>query len=153
MALSKDLSEFVESLNSNGVEFLIVGAYAVAFHGLPRLTGDIDFLVRPTRENVKKFRNALDDFGFDSVDFDQDQMIKPDMMLSLGNFPNRIDVLTAITGVAFEDAWQSRVEGPINGTRAWYIGYDALVTNKRATGRTKDLRDAEELEEIAKSSD
>ena len=110
MALQKDLREFIELLRSNEVEFLVVGGYAVAFHGYPRLTGDIDLFIRNTRENISRIVKTLEQFGFGPVGDIIEDLAQPERMLRLGNEPNRIDILTSIAGVGFEEAWKDRVE-------------------------------------------
>ncbi|HJL20456.1 MAG TPA: nucleotidyltransferase [Sandaracinaceae bacterium LLY-WYZ-13_1] len=146
MRLQRDLREFVELLNSESVEFLIVGGHAVAFHGYPRYTGDLDFFVRPTLENAEKLIAALETFGFGSMGVTAEVLTEPDKVIQLGRVPNRIDLLTSISGVDFDDAWSTRVAGELDGIPVQYIGRDALLRNKSASGRAKDLGDIEELE-------
>ena len=146
MKLHKDLKEFIELLNSHGVEYLIVGGHAVAYHGHPRYTGDIDFFVRPSRENAARVLGALDAFGFGQVGFNVDTFTEPEKVIQLGRPPNRIDLLTSISGVSFEDAWPSRVDAQLDGAPVWFIGKTALIANKRAAGRQKDLADLEEID-------
>jgi len=145
MPLSRDLREFVELLNSNAVEYLVVGAFAVAFHGYPRYTGDLDLLVRPNAENAERVLTALRQFGFGSLGIQAGDLDTPGKVIQLGVPPNRIDLLTAISGLTFEDAWQSRESGELDGAPAHFIGRSALVLNKKSTGRAKDLGDVEEL--------
>ena len=145
MALQKDLKEFIESLNSNGVEYLIVGAYAVAFHGRPRLTGDIDFFVSHTRENAQRIAKAVADFSSGCITFDVNQLQQPDQMIRIGNEPNRVDILTSVSGVEFDDAWSTRIAAPLDGVSTFFISYDNLIKNKLSTGRLKDAADADEL--------
>lgn len=127
MPLNKDLREFLGLLNSNEVEYLVVGAFAVAFHGFPRYTADLDLLVRPTEENADRAFRALSQFGFGNVGIGAADLRTPGMIIQLGVQPNRIDLLTAISGVTFDDAWATRREADLEG------------------GRAKDLGDAEEL--------
>lgn len=145
MPLSRDLREFVECLNSNRVEYLIVGALAVSWHGYPRYSADVDLLVRPTPENAQLVINALRQFGFDALDITTTALTVPGMVIQLGYEPNRIDLMTSISGVTFDEAWQTRVQGKIDGLPVVLIGRDALLRNKEATGRGKDKIDAEEL--------
>ena len=105
MPLNKDLREFLGLLNSNGVEYLVVGAFAVAFHGFPRYTADLDLLVRPTAENADRVLRTLSEFGFGKLDIQAADLREPGMVVQLGVKPNRIDLLTAISGVSFEEAW------------------------------------------------
>lgn len=146
MKLQKDLREFIELLNSHGVEYLIVGGHAVAYHGHPRYTGDIDFFVRPSQENAARVVAAVAAFGFAEAGFDVETFTEAEKVIQLGRPPNRIDILTSISGVSFEDAWPGRVEAHLDGVRVWFIGRTALIANKRAAGRQKDLADIEELD-------
>jgi hypothetical protein len=145
MPLTRDSREFIECLRSNRVEFLIVGALAVSWHGFPRYSGDIDFFVRPGRENAARLLDALEQFGFGSLGITLDDLSAEDRVIQLGVEPNRIDLMTSISGVSFDEAWQSRVSGEVDGVEVNFIGRDALIRNKRASGRSKDLIDADEL--------
>jgi predicted nucleotidyltransferase len=144
--LQKDLREFIESLNSQRVEYLIVGAHALAFHGHPRLTVDIDFFVRPTSENAARLLDALSDFGFALDAKEAATFTRAGMIVQLGHIPNRIDLLTSISGVTFDEAWQGSAEGELDGLPVRFLGLEALLRNKRAAGRSKDIADAETIE-------
>jgi len=142
--LNRDFKEFVELLNAKGVEYLVVGGYALAAHGHPRYTGDIDFWVRPTPENIARLLTALNDFGFGSLglgasDFDTDTVVQ------LGQPPRRIDLLTALDGVEFEPCFARREQVELAGVQLNIIGLEDFKTNKRATGRLRDLADLESL--------
>jgi hypothetical protein len=145
MPLNRDLREFVECLNSNKVEYLIVGALAVSWHGYPRYSADIDFLVRPSDENAERVLKSLRQFGFGSLDISKADLTLPGKVIQLGYEPNRIDLMTSITGVTFDEAWQTRVAGELDALPVEFIGLAALLRNKDATGRGKDRIDAEEL--------
>jgi hypothetical protein len=145
MPLNKDWRTFLELLNSNEVEYLVVGAFAVAFHGFPRYTADLDLLVRPTDENANRVMRALSEFGFGKVGIEVTDLVSPGIVVQLGVKPNRIDLLTAISGVSFEEAWTARNEAELDGIATHFIGLAALLRNKTQTGRAKDLGDAEEL--------
>ena len=149
MKLQRDLREFIESLNSHAVDYLVVGAHAVAFHGHPRLTGDLDFWVRPTRENAARVLDALHAFGFTDLDLSIDDLVRPDVVVQLGRVPNRIDLLTSITGVSVDEAWSDKVCGDLDGLPVSFLGLRALLRNKEATGRDQDLADARKLRAIA----
>lgn len=149
MPLSKDLREFVELLNANEVEYLVVGAFALAFHGVSRYTADLDLFIRPTLQNAEKVLHTLSQFGFGSVDIQADDFQIPDRVIQLGVRPNRIDLLTGISGVSFDEAWATRLEGPLDGIRTHFIGVTALIRNKESTGRGQDLVDVEELRKRA----
>ncbi|WP_395706511.1 DUF6036 family nucleotidyltransferase [Casimicrobium huifangae] len=144
--LNKDFREFIELLRSNGVEFLVVGAHALAAHGRPRYTGDLDLWVRPESGNISRLVKALDDFGFASLGIVAQDFMQPQAMIQLGYPPARIDLLTAIDGVTFADAFEHRVDFDAgNGLRLPVISVDDLIRNKLATGRSKDLADVEAL--------
>jgi len=145
MPLPKDWREFIELLNSRGVEYLIVGAFALAFHGVPRFTGDIDILVRRSAENSARIEEVLRAFSFASLGLSAADFLNPDQVIQLGHPPNRIDLLTSITGVAFEEAWADRVAGELHGIPVRFIGREMLIRNKRATGRAQDKADLEAL--------
>jgi hypothetical protein len=145
MPLSNDLREFVELLNSNGVEYLVVGGFAVFYHGFARYTGDIDFLVRANEANSHRVLAALSQFGFGSAGIHAEDFQSPDRVVQLGVPPNRIDILTSISGVSFDGAWDSRTAGMLDGVATQFIGREALIRNKESTGRAKDLGDADEL--------
>jgi len=145
MPLQKDLREFIESLNSHHVEYLIVGAFALAFHGAPRSTGDIDILLRRSPENAERIESVLVDFSFASLGLSAADFIDADQIIQLGQPPNRIDLLTSITGVEFEEAWAGRVAADLHGIPVHFLGRECLIRNKRATGRTRDLADLEAL--------
>ena len=151
MPLNKDLREFVELLNSNEVDYLVVGAFAVAYHGFPRYTADLDILLRPTPENAERVIRTLRSFGFGNVGVTAEDLQAQGKVIQLGVKPNRIDLLTSISGVTFDEAWHSREEGELEGIPSRFIGRTALLTNKEATGRAKDKGDAEELRKRSRS--
>ena len=144
--MNRDFSDMLFALSAEGVEYLVVGAYALAAHGLPRATGDIDIWVRPTRENAARLWRALARFGSPLATVSEEDFTRPGTVFQIGVAPNRIDILTHIDGVSFEDAWPRRVVQPVEGADVPVIGRADLVRNKRATGRTRDLADAEQLE-------
>jgi hypothetical protein len=143
MKLSKDLREFVALLNSKKIKYLLVGGYAVAYHGLPRFTEDIDFLIEISPENASLLAAAVKDFGF--PEFKPDDFRKPETVIQLGRAPNRIDLLTSVTAVSFEEAWKTKVETNLDGLPVWVISKELLVRNKLATGRQQDLADVERI--------
>lgn len=146
MALSKDWREFLELLNSRGVDYVIVGAQSLAFHGRPRYTGDLDILVRPTPENARLLVDLLKQFGFAHSGFKETDFIEPEQMIQLGRAPNRIDLLSSISGVSTDEAFVSKVSAELDGIPVYIISKDALIRNKRAVGRKQDLADLEALE-------
>jgi hypothetical protein len=135
-------------LNSHGVEFVVVGAHAVAFHGHPRFTGDLDLLVRPAPENAERVMATLRAFGFPSPGLSAADFLRPDSVVQLGVAPNRIDLLTSITAVGFDEAWAGRAAGALGGLPVSFLGYDALLKNKLATGRSRDAEDVVRLKAI-----
>jgi hypothetical protein len=145
MPLQRDLREFIESLNFHHVEYLIVGAFALAFHGVPRSTGDIDILVRRSAENAARIQATLVDFSFASLGLTAADFVNADQIIQLGHPPNRIDLLTSITGVEFDEAWAGRVAAKLHGVPVQFIDRQCLIRNKQATGRTRDLADLEAL--------
>ncbi len=145
MPLSKDLLEFVALLNSNNVEYLVVGAFAVAYHGYPRFTGDLDLLIRVTPENVERVLRSISQFGFDSLGISAQDLQTAGRIVQFGVRPNRVDLITSISGIGFEEAWGTRSNGSLDGIPVHFIGREALIRNKESTGRAKDLGDAEEL--------
>jgi hypothetical protein len=147
MEVQKDFRELLELFNAHNVEYVIVGAYALAFHGVPRFTGDIDILVRPSPDNARKILSALTDFGFGSLALTADDFQKPDSVIQLGVPPVRIDVITSITGVAWKEADKGKREGLYGDVPVYFLGRDQYIANKRAIGRKKDLADLESLGE------
>jgi hypothetical protein len=143
MSLSADLREFIELLNSRGVEYVIVGAHSLAFHGRPRYTGDLDILLKPSLENAARIAAALAEFGFD--DFKPSDFTEPEQMIQLGRVPNRIDLLTSITGVATDDAFARKISTELSGLPVFVLSKDLLIQNKRAVGRPQDLADLDAL--------
>ncbi|PYV14124.1 MAG: hypothetical protein DMG21_19185 [Acidobacteria bacterium] len=146
MPLPKDWRAFIELLNSNGVEYLIVGAVALAHHGVPRFTGDLDIPVRNSPENARRLEAALDLFGFAGLGLKASDFVNSNQVVQLGLPTNRIDVLTSITGVTFDEAWESRFRGELGGIQSNFIGHQALIQNERATGRPQDIADLKSLE-------
>lgn len=149
MKLQKDLREFIALLSSHGCEFVIVGGHAVAFHGHPRFTGDVDFLLRASDDNARRVLDVLRDFGFAELALTTADFTAPDRVVQLGRPPNRIDLLTSISGVDFEHAWDTRVSAELDGLRVDFLGLDALIANKLASGRPKDLADVVKLRAVA----
>ncbi len=147
MPLPEDWRGFIESLNSHGVEYVVVGAVALAHHGFPRYTGDLDIFVRNSPENARRMESALAGFGLQGLGLKAADFTEPDRVVQIGVPPNRIDILTTITGVSFEEAWADRVEADAGGVRANFIGRQALIRNKRLTGRAQDRADLESLGE------
>jgi hypothetical protein len=145
MSLSADLKEFIALLNSHGVEYVIVGAYSLAFHGRPRYTGDLDILIRRSPENAAKLCTVMAEFGFAGTGYKESDFTEPDQVIQLGRVPNRIDLLTGITGVAIDEAFQSKVATELEGIPVFMLSKALLIQNKRAVGRPQDLADLDSL--------
>ena len=143
--LPNDLREFIELLNAHDVRYVIVGGYAVAYHGFPRLTGDIDFFVETSEENAQRLESVLTDFGFGSIGLSSEDFKKPDQIIQLGYPPNRIDLITSISGVTFAEAWADKVSDDLGGIPVTFIGKKTLLANKAASGRLKDRADLDSL--------
>ncbi len=146
MELAPDFDEFIESLTAHGVEFVVVGAYALAFHGAPRFTGDLDILVRPALDNASRLLAALEAFGFPVTELSPEAIVDRRRMLQMGVPPVQIHVMSAISGVEWNEAWSDRVEGPFGRHRVHFLGRESYLRNKRAAGRPKDLADVDALD-------
>lgn len=143
---SKDFKEFTALLNNRGVEYLVVGGYAVGVHGCPRYTGDIDFWIRPDRANAELLLAAVADFGLTIVNITADELILPGKVFQLGRQPYRIDILNTIDGVTFSECYDRREIVVLDDVSVSFIGLEDLKINKKASGRLKDLADLEALE-------
>ena len=150
MRVHPDFSDFVEALNSSGVEYTIVGAYALAFHGFPRATGDIDFWIRPSMENAERIKKALHKFGFSVIDISKNDILSG-KIIQLGFPPVRIDLITRLDGLGDNEIMDSREKGKFGDQDVWYLSKSAFIKNKQATGRYKDLADLELLGEEPES--
>lgn len=144
--LSKDFKEFIELLNEHKVRYLVVGGYAVAFHGHPRYTKDLDVWIELSPKNADNVIKALEKFGFGSLGLKPEDFLESDQIIQLGSPPNRIVILTTLKQLQFEDCYTARVEVEIQGVKINFIDLKNLKQNKRATGRPQDLADAESLE-------
>ena len=143
--LTRDFREFIESLNANSVRYLVVGGYAVALHGYPRYTKDLDVWIEPTAQNAQNVLNALTAFGFGSLDISTDDFLEENTIIQLGYPPNRIDLMTTLSGLTFEVCYPERVQVEIQGVLIDFIDLENLKTNKKETGRPQDLADFENL--------
>ena len=141
-----DWKEFLECFNAHRVEYMVVGAHALAHHGAPRMTGDLDLLVRPTPENGQRVLDALKAFGFSSLDLSIDDFAGTDRVVQLGYPPIRIDIMTTLSGVTWAEAESGRAAALCVGVPARFLGRAELIRNKRACGRAQDLADLERLE-------
>jgi hypothetical protein len=146
MVLNKDFREFIELLNFHNIKYLVVGGYAVTIHGYPRFTSDIDIWLWLDKSNAESLIKALNDFGFGSLDIKIDDFLQPNKVIQLGYPPNRIDLLTSVSGLVFEDCYPKKVTLDIAGIKIDFIDLENLKKNKKALGRHKDLNDLENLE-------
>lgn len=144
--INKDFKEFIELLNKNNVRYLVVGGYALAFHGHPRYTKDLDIWVWVDKSNADKIIKALEEFGFSSLDISQEDFLQPGYVVQLGQPPGRIDLLTSVTGLEFEPCYDTRVTIELEDVTIDFIDLESFKKNKRAVGRYQDLADLENLE-------
>ncbi len=145
--MNRDFVEMLSELCAANVEFLVVGAHALAAHGKPRATGDLDVWVRPSGENAERVLSALRRFGAPLFDLTREDLVRPGTVFQIGVPPSRIDVLTEISGVRFDDAWPRRLTVPVEGVPVPVIGREDFLANKRAADRPKDRADIALLEE------
>jgi len=145
--LNADFRDLLTQFSDSSVEFVVVGAYALAFHGAPRASGDIDVFIRPTRANAERVLEALAGFGapVESAGVTADELSRPGMVYQIGLPPRRIDIMTELSGVTFDEVWESRVTANVEGRPIAFIGRGALLKNKAAAGRPKDLADIARL--------
>ncbi len=151
--LTPDFKEFAELLNSNGVEYLVVGGYALAAYGHPRYTGDLDFWIGTATDNADRVLTALSQFGFGSLGIKREDLTRPEQVIQMGFPPARIDLLTSIDGVSFVECYERRTILEVDGLQLGFIALDDFKTNKRTVGRHKDLADLEALDSKAGSSE
>jgi hypothetical protein len=147
MEVQQDFRDLLALFNAHEVDYLIVGAHALAYHGAPRYTGDLDILVRADALNARRVLDALVEFGFGALDLTVDDFVKPGQVLQLGFAPVRIDIATSLTGVSWDEASAGREIGVFGDLKVPYIGREQYVLNKRALRRKKDLADLEAIGE------
>lgn len=143
--MNRDFAEMLDALFAAGADFLVVGAHALAAHGRPRATGDLDLWVRPTADNAKRVWNALVQFGAPLRELKIDDLSTPETVFQIGLPPARIDLLTTLTGLNFDEAWARRVVVDVEGRRLPFLSREDLIRNKTALGRPRDLADIEDL--------
>ena len=151
MELAPDFDEFIGCLIAHGVDFVVVGAYALAYHGAPRFTGDLDVLVRPSLENAGRLLDAIRAFGFPVTELTVDAVVDRRALVEMGLPPVQIHVMSAISGVEWEEAWADRVQATFGSHEVALLGRRTFIQNKRAAGRPKDLADIDALEHGADS--
>jgi len=148
MELDKDFKEFIQLLNEHEVSYLVIGGYAVNYHGYPRYTKDIDFWLWMTEPNIEKLIKAIKAFGFGGLNLQVEDFMTPENIVQLGYEPYRIDLLIDVDGVDFEKCYKRRTEGELDGTSVKFLSLQDLITAKKKAGRLQDLADAEQLQKI-----
>ncbi len=143
--LDRNFADFLKLLNARSVEYLVVGGYAVGFHGFVRATGDLDVFVRASRQNADRLIEVFREFGFDVPELTVAVLMEPGKIVRIGVPPIRLEVMNAISGITFDQCYDKRVEQSIDGVRICFIDRESLLANKRAAGRPKDLADIEAL--------
>ncbi|MFQ5603710.1 MAG: hypothetical protein ACE5HS_10620 [bacterium] len=146
MVLNQDFKEFIQSLNENDVRYLIVGGYALALHGHPRYTKDLDIWVYLNKVNAENLIKAINQFGFGSLGLQPEDFLDPETIIQLGYPPSRIDLILALKGVDFDHCYSNKVEVQVDEILMNFIDLENFKKNKRATGRLQDLADLEKLE-------
>lgn len=147
MEAQPDFRELLALLNEHHVDYIIVGGYALAFHGAPRFTGDLDILVKAEPANAQRVIRALEEFGFASLGLSAEDFERPDQIVQLGVSPVRVDIMTSISGVAWDEVSSGRVAGQFGDIAVHFIGRKQFIANKRAVGRKRDLADLEAIGE------
>jgi hypothetical protein len=145
--LNQDFKEFIQLLNNNQVKYLVIGVYAVAVHGHPRYTKDIDIWIEISEENAQKLVTALTQFGFESLGLTSEDFQTPNQIIQLGYPPNHIDLITNPDGIDFQTCYDSKIEVTLNDVPVKFINLDNLKKNKLASGRLQDLADLEKLQD------
>lgn len=143
--LPDDFRDLIQILSRNGVQYMIVGGYALSLYAAPRTTGDIDIFVKIDPENAKRILHSLDEFGFGDLDISEQDLLSPAQVIQLGFPPNRVDFMTTIEGVSWEEAFANRKQVIQDGLTFPVIGKEELVKNKLSTGRLKDMADVEQV--------
>jgi hypothetical protein len=145
MKVQKDYEEFLGLLNQNNVKYVIVEAYALAYHAKPRYTKDMDIFIEPTGENATAILQAIKDFGFPEIDLTSEDIIEEDKIVQLGYEPIRIDIFSSLSGCSFSEVWENKIKGKYGDTEVYFIRKDDLIKNKRASGRKQDMVDIDLL--------
>lgn len=153
MIFEQDFIDFIELLNEQQVKYMVVGAFALSFHGRPRHTGDLDIWIKPDAENAGKMVKVIEEFGFGQLGLNDEDFLRENYVTQLGYPPLRIDILNAISGVNFDDAFHTRLETEIDGLQISFISAEDLIRNKRCVGRPKDLGDIDALEMLKKQKE
>ncbi|NOY07831.1 MAG: hypothetical protein GXP33_03200 [Spirochaetes bacterium] len=143
--LPKDFRVFLKLFNSKKIKYLLIGGYAVGYYGYPRATADMDIWVAISKRNAEKITEAIKDFGINTPDLNEDIFLEPGKIIRMGYPPIRIEILTEISGVNFEQCYTRHEEIKIDGIKVKIISFEDLLINKKASGRHKDLNDLENL--------
>lgn len=151
MILAQDFEDFVKLLNRHKVEYMVVGGYALAFHGKPRHTGDLDIWIGISESNAEKMLQVVKDFGFGSLGFTKKDFLKEGYVTQIGYPPLRIDILNSIDGVEFEQAYKNKLSVDLDTLKIDYIGLKDFIQNKQSTGRARDLTDVKEIQSKPKA--
>jgi predicted nucleotidyltransferase len=144
--IGKDFREFIELLNTEGAKYVVVGGYAVGYHGFSRFTDDIDLFVEASPQNSQRILSAMRQFGAPTAHLRESDLTTPGMVIQFGRVPNRIDILTSLEGVRFDNVWKRRIEARLDKLRVPFIGLGHLLRNKRAVGRPEDLTDVARIQ-------
>ena len=150
MTLAQDFEDFVKLLNKHQVDYMVVGGYALAFHGKPRHTGDLDIWINSSEANAEKLVLAIKEFGLPSLGLTKSDFMQDGYVTQIGYPPLRIDILNTIDGVKFEDAFPNKLFVDVNGIEVKYIGLKEFIENKTASGRSQDIADLKEIKNITK---
>jgi hypothetical protein len=148
MHIQKDFEEFLKLLNRKKVEYVVVGGYAVAFHGYVRATKDIDVLFHNSQENIQRIKRALNEFGFPADGLSDVAFSEQGKIIRMGVSPVMIELINTISGVSFKTAWENRVAGMYGKSKIFYLSKPDLLKNKKASGRPRDLLDVDELKRV-----
>ena len=143
--MNQDFVDLLRAFVDADVRFMVVGAYALALHGRPRATGDLDIWIDATPENARRIMQALGAFGAPLAEISEQDFARPGVVYQIGVAPGRIDLLTELSGLTFAEAWADRVHSPFGAIKVDFIGRDSFIRNKRAVGRAKDLGDIDGL--------
>ena len=143
--LNKDFREFIQLLNENKVKYLVIGGYAVAFHGYPRYTKDLDFWIWANPDNADRLLKTIKDFGLGSMNLSKEDLLDLDNVIQIGYEPNRIDVIIDLEGLDFESCYGRRIDSTMDDINVPFIGLEDLIKNKLTTGRMQDKVDANKL--------
>ena len=148
MTLARDFEEFVKLLNKHKTAYMVVGGYALAFHGRPRHTGDLDIWIDISNSNATKMLRVVKDFGLGSLGFTKKDFLKEGFVSQIGHPPLRIDILNSIDGVEFEKAYKNKLSIDLDNIRIHYIGLGDFIKNKQSTGRARDLADIRDIQNV-----